>query len=497
MIITHHQPRWLLGPQTVAKHSPNARLHPVPPVTYPSTTLRLGADFCDREKLDQREKILHTQKPHIDQHALPVNTGVGRHRWFSPSAYGRLGMIRSVVISPLTGRFQMYYLVHGHLDISARWTGGAYAACYAESHDGIHWTLPELGKQELFGTRENNVIFPPGYEVNVILDPNDPNPERLYKAFLHPGPKVAFSPDGIHWSPLQPALIETEIGRSDGDTVFGWDDLHQRYVAYFRPWGLNPDAPEGSGFKRKIGRAVSEDFLRWHDHRIVLEADEEDGEWAEIERMHVFRHGHLFLGLANLYHGYPEERVAISHMIASMQIELVYSEDGIKWHRFPERTPFLKSLSPHGISLSGGQPTLHNDLYHFYYSSSFQFHGELPVAVLPTLARQDAHRLAGWSADQEGATLETTPFECPGGALYLYADADLGHLRVAVLAEDGLHHIDYAVYRCGYIQGRGARHLVQWQNHADLESLKGKTISLKFYFADATLYGFLFEPALS
>ncbi len=497
-MISLSEPRWLLGKSTVANTSSEARLLCSTPFRYPTITLSLGSDFCDREKLEQRQQILSQQVPHLDQHTLAVSGDVGHHRWFNAAAYGRIAQIRSVIISPHTGKFQMYYLVHGHLDVSARWTGGAYAACYAESDDGIHWELPILGKHEVFRARENNVIFPPGFEANVILDLHDPDPDRRYKAFLHPGPKVAFSPDGINWTALQPGVIETGIGRSDGDSVLGWDETIGRYVAYLRPWGVAPDAPEGTPFKRKIGRAVSDDFVRWSDHTVVLEADAEDGPWAEIERMHVFRHHHLYFGLANIYQGYPEERIAISHMVAKTHCELLYSEDGIHWERFPQRTPFLSSLSGYGVCLSGGQPVLKDGLLHFYHSSSLLQHGELPSSMLPCLARLEAHRLAGWHADEQEATLETHAFLCPGGTLHVYADiGDQGHLRVAVLAEDGMHYIDHAAYRCGYAQGRGALHRITWQHASHLDQLKGEKITLKFYFTQAALYGFVFHPTQS
>ncbi len=488
------QTRWLLGASTVACASREATLFTSRPCPYPTRTLAFGGDFCDREKLEQRQQILNVQVPDFDQHTVDISTSVGHHRWFNSAVYGRFAQVRSVVVSPLTGRFQMYYLVHGHLDISARWTGGAYAACYAESKDGIHWELPVIGKNEIFGSRENNVIFPAGYEANVVLDPHESDPNRRYKAFLHPGPKVAFSPDGIHWTAPLPASIETEIGRSDGDSVLGWDERVGKYVAYLRPWGVPPGAPPGTLFKRKIGRAVSDDFIRWREHTAVLEAEEGEG-WTEIERMHVFRHGHLYFGLAVMYRGYPEERVAISHMVASTHCELVYSEDGIRWQRFPSPEPFLEPLAPRGMCLSGGQPVRADGQLWFYHSSSFQSHGELPTGMLPCLSRLDEHRLTGWRAGAQEATLETQPFLCPGGVLTAAATlGEKGHLRVAVLAEDGMQHLEFAAYRCAFAQGGGAHHPMRWQKAGDLEALKGQKISLKFYFENADLHGFTFEP---
>lgn len=489
------EPHWLLGQKTVARSSPDVRLVSAVPQPYPQATLTFGSDFCDREKVEQQEKIRQTQVPHLDQHGVPLSQGQGRGAWFNASVYGRFAQVRSVVRCPVTGKFQMIYLVHGNLDISADWTGGAYAACYAESHDGIHWVLPNLGKYEVFGAKENNVIFPPGFEANIVLDLHDPDERRRYKALLHPGPKVAFSANGIDWSEPQPAVVETKIGRSDGDSIFGWDDALKCYVAYLRPWGISPEAPEGTPFKRKIGRAVSDDFVHWKDHALVMEAEDSHGGWHEIERMHVFRQGSIYFGLAAMYEGYVEERVAISHMIARTHCELVYSEDGVQWQRFPERKPFLKSFSECGMCLPGGQPAISDKTLYFYYSSSSLPHGELPTAMSPCLARVEFSRLFGWRADDKEGYVETQSFVCPGGCLDVYADISReGYLRVSVLAEDGMHHLDYAVYRCGYIQGASLQHRIVWQRRSDLHELEGEWISLKFYFKNADISGFVFNP---
>ena len=391
----------------------------------------------------------------------------------------------------------MYYLVNGGMNfVDSGWTGGTYVGCYAESDDGVHWTMPELNRVCVFGTTKNNIMFEPGFEPNIILDKHDPDPNRRYKAFLHPGPNVAFSADGIHWSSPQKAQLKTDIGRSDGDTVLGWDDRIGKYVAYFRPWKEKPNDPPDQPLKRKIGYAVSDDFIHWKDHQTVFLADAQDGPWGEFERMLVYRHGDLYLGLIDVFQGYAEERIAISHMIATTYVELAWSRDGIEWHRFESRDPFLSwvpGVRDMGCTLPAHQPVEMDGQLYFYSFTSDAIHGELPASFRIRLARLPIDRYVGWRADAEEGFVQTTPFVCPGGRLVINADVRDGNLRVAVIEADGMHHLDYAVYRCIHMQGDAVEHLARWQHRDQLDEFKGKTISLKFYVRNAEVFAYRFE----
>jgi len=87
-----------------------------------------------------------------------------------------------------------------------------YRICYAFSMDGRRWTKPALGLVDYGGNRENNLVDldwgGAAMSCNVIYEPDDPNPKRHYKMFCEVGPPaghhqgyVAFSPDGLHWTP--------------------------------------------------------------------------------------------------------------------------------------------------------------------------------------------------------------------------------------------------------------------------------------------------------
>src|ERR1051325_7507444 len=91
--------------------------------------------------------------------------------------------------------------------------------CYAESDDGIHWTKPALGQVLFKGSRANNAVAIPHVMVgaiNVIREPDEPDPARRYKMVYQympdqsdpideeygwrPTVALAVSPDGLRWT---------------------------------------------------------------------------------------------------------------------------------------------------------------------------------------------------------------------------------------------------------------------------------------------------------
>ena len=59
--------------------------------------------------------------------------------------------------------------------------GDGSKLCLATSKDGVHWEKPNLGKVEYKGSRDNNIL-PPGSGIPTLLDPNETDPSRRYKA---------------------------------------------------------------------------------------------------------------------------------------------------------------------------------------------------------------------------------------------------------------------------------------------------------------------------
>lgn len=466
------------------------------PTPYPGNPLVFDSDFCDREKITESAE---EETGGDDQHAYVDKARVaeGTHRWFNPSIFGRVGQIHSVVRSPLTGKLQMYYPVIGGLNLTdIGTTGGAFPTCYAESDDGIHWHMPNLGKFKVWGSGENNIMFAPPAAAYVRIDPHQPDPEKRYIAFVHHGPRIYTSPDGINWSRPIRAQLETKIGRSDGDTFVGWNPAIGKYMALFRPWKEYPEEPEGRQLFRRIGWAMSDDLEHWYDHQCILSADEKDGPTAQIERLLAWPYQDFYLGLALVMKNFTEERRRYSFMMGSIYNELCFSRDTVRWHRFEERAPFLSAIPgvrSRGMILPADAPIEVEEELLFYYSQTQHLHGQLPNFENFAVAKLMKDRFSSWAAGAEEGFVETRPLVCPGGRLRINADVREGDLRVGVILADGRHSVEHAAYRCNYIYGEQPSHTATWQRTADLEACKGQEVRLKFYLRNAEVFSFWFE----
>ena len=85
--------------------------------------------------------------------------------------------------------------------------GRVGATLYAESHDRVNWTKPNLGIVAWNGSKNNNIVFTTGSldpNRGVLLDHHATDPAERFKAFgsfptVRGTVGVATSKDGIHW----------------------------------------------------------------------------------------------------------------------------------------------------------------------------------------------------------------------------------------------------------------------------------------------------------
>ena len=236
---------------------------------------------------------------------------------------GRLTLYGTVWRNEETGRFRMWYQGYGGMGIprmgdetsDSPWKGFdgrnlLYTIGYATSDDGVFWERPNLGLIEYEGSRDNNLVMLDAAYANIIKDPRDPDPDRLYKSLffeardpagtpnMGDGVSVAFSPDGIRWTKYHGNPVITRS--SDSHTLLGWDDLHGKYVSFARP-----SVHEGN-MTRRIGRSTSDDFISWTVPEDVLVPDD-DPPGLEFYGMPAFKYHDLYIGQLLAYHTPPEE----------------------------------------------------------------------------------------------------------------------------------------------------------------------------------------------
>ena len=388
---------------------------------------------------------------------------------------------------------------------------------YRTSPDGLHWSAgpePDMGLSM------------------VVLDPNDPDPSRRYKAAMG-NEGFAVSPDGLHWTKLDVPAIP-----SSDEYNFSYDPREGLFIHTVKRGG-----PHG----RAVAVATSRDFQNWKDYGVVFHADDRDQELGverikarranpnlkqteydtpehysvQIYNMGVFLYQGIFIGMPSMYHhtgkvptSWPGfEKLHLSPYIQDCvskygdytgfyTVELVCSRDLKTWQRLGDRQSFIET-SPIGAGAYDTQtmigpsaPVEHGDELWFYYTGIRQYafisSGAIrgyddyyPAAGAICLAVLRRDGFVSLDAGDSAGTLLTPPFTVPAGKLLVnFRGHKHGELRVEVLDEN-----DEAVAASEPLTGDHVDGAITWAS-GDLADLKGKAASLRFTLRDGSLYAY-------
>ena len=210
------------------------------------------------------------------------------------------------------------------------------------------------------GSDESKFLRGGPHGAGVFKDVLDPDPNRRYKALLKSEIlSVAFSADGIHWSPA----IACPEANSAGDTHNNafWAPTLGKYVGITRQW----DKTSGR-YVRQVARTSSADFVNWEKTQIVLEGLDAN---QQIYSMPVFYHGGVYIGLAAI-HDQEKDRV---------WAELTWSPDTVAWHRVLPGTPLIPNDGKEGdydwgCIYTAANPVFLKDEIRLYYGGSDGLH---------------------------------------------------------------------------------------------------------------------------
>lgn len=358
--------------------------------------------------------------------------------------------------------------------------------CYATSKDGIGWVKPEMGMVEYNGSKANNILWRGDRKAGefwegphgsgIFKDLRGDNPDRRYKAIIKGSIlSVAFSSDGLNWSPPIPCPDADAAGDTHNNAF--WAPTLEKYVGFTREWGQQPDS-EGSEGKRwrQVARIESQDFVRWSKAEVVLEGLSKD---LQTYAMPVFYYAGVYLGL-----------VAI-HDISSDRVwtELTWSPDTKTWYRISPGTPLIPNSDrvldyDYGCVYACATPVFLNNEIRLYYGGSDYLHygwrnGSLCLATL----RPDG--FAGYEQEVIGApgSIITTTIPYAGQDVHLTADvAPGGYVKVSALDLDGK---EIAVAEQVTITVTDAQ--LKWSKKLETNKLK-----LRFELDKAKLYSFGF-----
>ncbi|MEO5802998.1 MAG: hypothetical protein ABIR24_05675 [Verrucomicrobiota bacterium] len=413
---------------------------------------------------------------------------------------------------PWEGGFSCYFTVIKDGELYRMWYRGLPVAikdgigdstCYAESKDGINWTKPNLGLFEVAGTRDNNVVFtdePFAHNFSPFLDGRPKvSVDEKYKAvagYMKGGLYAFKSPDGIHWSKMQPGPVFTN-GIFDSQNVAFWSAAEKQYVCYYRTYKKF----DGKGC-RWISRTTSKDFINW-DQDVDMEFGDTPPEELYTNGTHpYFRAPHIYIALAKRW--FPG-KVAVSAVEAKSLVDNPKyrnsSSDSIfmttRGGNHYERS-FLEAFIRPGSTAEDwiardNTPALGvvpaNAREMFIYRGS---HYAQPSAHLARYTlRTDG--FISVNAPYAGGELLTKPFKFSGGKLEInFATSAAGGVRVEIQDENGEPIPGYELADCPEMSGDEIDRVVAWTSGPDVHKLAEKIVRLRFVMKDADLYSLRF-----
>lgn len=343
---------------------------------------------------------------------------------------------------------------------------------YATSTDGIHWDKPKLGLHKFDGSADTNIVARDCPNVGVFKDEHDADASRRYKMVSDIGlgrPQVRFSADGIHWDA---AIDARGFGAQNGDTHNNalWDERAQKYL-WFTKLYIG---------ERTMARFESDDFLNWRNSGMVLRSSITEGRATQTYCMTPFRYGSIWLAWVMMYHAGTDR---------SVDCELAWSPDSVKWERLMPGTPFIpRGAKPAYDSeciyaMAGPLIAQDGQLLILYGGDDFPHTGWKRDCV-PCLARLPIDHFAGYAPAEtdKPATLFTTKLRVTDEPLRITADAAGGRIRIAALDD-----IAVGIDEAEHIESNVTGFAVKWKG-AGLAKHKGHDVHLQFELTNATLW---------
>ena len=395
----------------------------------------------------------------------------------------------------------------------------AYLA-YAESKDGIEWQAPRLSflaESSLAG--KSNLLMPlnGGYGASVIDEgPAFADKARRFKLGYYQdldkkrGLSVAFSGDGLRWTPFEGnPVISGEYGSDDplftrsvcDEVEIFWDPLRKRYASFVKTKlvpedGLLPGPRIPEGIRRVGSSSVSRDFLHWElPWRTVLPERDEGLLEFVVTGATICRGGLLIGCVRNLHMEFSADPGGAVDGIG--YATLLTSRDGESWER--HRDMFLnRNLYPtawdHSISWAASQLNVGDETYFYYagYRHGFKVNPATERQIGMARLRRDGYVSRDAFGPEPGSLM--TPLVKPEkfAGLTVNAEASRGQVRVQVRDQRLQVVPGFSFAECTPLRGDGLRQEVKWPVNTTLNKLEGVPFHLEFRVADARLYGFGF-----
>ena len=372
---------------------------------------------------------------------------------------------------------------------------GQVGFAYSESRDGL--TFSDL--VDVTGMK--------GAALAVMIDPRESDPAHRYKASFdadNVGAGLAHSADGIHFIPYNNGKAVTGRAADTYNQIL-WDEEAKTYRLLTRTdFGTPGGTGEIRGTRSMTNPDVKANPTGWKTTR-SWKLD--DPARRQIYALTDWIYEGVHFGLATIYE-YPgdfsegrETDHQKRHERDVINYYLVTSRDGDTWdlHWILSGQPIV----PRGgdgafdkdILFPASEIVTHGDQHWLYYLGGNERHGEgkvqpekqraLGLATLPL------DRFGGLQAKARPGTVTTKAFQLDGSNVLINADCQAGRCAVEVLDREGKPLAGFTLSDCYPLTQQDALRLpVRWKKSADLSSLIGQTVRLRFHLQDATLYAF-------
>ena len=208
------------------------------------------------------------------------------------------------------------------------------------------------------------------------------------------------------------------------------------------------------------------------------------GDAKRFYGMPTFRYGEIYWGLLEQFDEDPQ----------SIEIELVFSRDGMDWHRLPGRPRLLAVGEPgtwdSGMVFPSDRVIERDNQWWLYYSGHNGYHNVKDRQASIGLLKFRKEGFVSLRAGKNESYVVTRPLRWPGGHLAMNARTEDGFVQVRVTdlrrnTIEGFDHTD-----CEPFRGDQIRHPVSWSG-ADIADLTGSLIRLEFTFRNAELFAFI------
>jgi len=330
------------------------------------------------------------------------------------------------------------------------------------------------------------------------LNPNVPADQR-YKlnAFVaNRGMYFYMSADGINWRRNE--TIQLPLRSGGGGEAF-WDDQRGIYVSYikrdssFRTKEYPGTRPRGHSapvfvtnqvLKPWPFKALSKPYFEgWPFPAVTGEGPIAFAatKYGGVYRTRAIKYPwapDVYLAFIWRYPGNDKPR----------HVELAVSRNGRHWHFFATNWYIPtgsadEELAMYGLIRRG------NQIWQ-YVDEGGAHGGDAPRQYYRYTQRLDG--FVSLDAGSKIGTATTLPLKFKGNRLVLNIKAD-GWAKVALTGQTGTELPGFALDDCDTIKADSTAHQVTWRGNADLSSLRGKIVRLKFQMQNAKLFAFDFQ----